>query len=94
MIEKKIRNFFNSIPVSSPDSCCCCGKCEDAQDDAEIMEEELEVMPDAEAEETAPTLCDYARFAAKTFLLLASVLAVGKAVALLVDLISGEDEED
>ena len=45
-------------------------------------------------EEEGITLKEAARFAAKTFLILASVLVVGKTVALLVDLVSGEDESD
>lgn len=87
MIEKKIRKFFNNISISS----CPCKACAEDVCEPEELDEEIEVTPE---EEEGITLKEAARFAAKTFLILASVLVVGKTVALLVDLVSGEDESD
>lgn len=87
MIEKKIRKFFNNISISS----CPCKACAEDICEPEELDEEIEVTPE---EEEGITLKEAARFAAKTFLILASVLVVGKTVALLVDLVSGEDESD
>ena len=87
MIEKKIRKFFNNISISS----CPCKACAEDVCEPEELDEEIEVTPE---EEEGITLKEAARFAAKTFLILASVLVVGKTVALLVDLVSGEDERD
>ena len=87
MIEKKIRKFFNTIPVNS---------CPHADYDEELaildgVEDEIDMT--FEKEDDGITLRDAARFAAKTFIILASVLVVGKTVALLVDLVSGEEED-
>ncbi|MBQ7309322.1 MAG: hypothetical protein IJW87_04005 [Clostridia bacterium] len=87
MIEKKIRKFFNNISISS----CPCKACAEDICEPEELDEEIEVTPE---EEEGITLKEAARFAAKTFLILASVLVVGKTVALLVDLVSGEDESN
>ena len=88
MIEKKIRKFFNTVSVSS---------CPHADYDEERtilngVEDEVGVIP--EKEDDGITLRDAARFAAKTFIILASALVLGKTVALLVDLVNGEEEED
>lgn len=91
MIEKKIRKFFNNISISS----CPCKACAEDICEPEELDEEIEVTPEVISEkEEGITLKEAARFAAKTFLILASVLVVGKTVALLVDLVSGEDESN
>ena len=87
MIEKKIRKFFNTIPVNS---------CPHADYDEELaildgVEDEIDMT--FEKEDDGITLRDAARFAAKTFIILASVLVVGKTVALLVDLVNGEEDD-
>ncbi len=87
MIEKKIRKFFNTIPVNS---------CPHADYDEELaildgVEDEIDMT--FEKEDDGITLRDAARFAAKTFIILASALVLGKTVALLVDLVSGEEDE-
>lgn len=87
MIEKKIRKFFNTIPVNS---------CPHADYDEELaildgVEDEIDMT--FEKEDDGITLRDAARFAAKTFIILASALVLGKTVALLVDLVSGEEED-
>ena len=86
MIEKKIRKFFNSVTVKP----CCCSECAEKLPACDELDEEIVVTP--EEKEEGITLKEAARFAAKTFLILASVLVVGKTVALLVDLVSGEEE--
>lgn len=87
MIEKKIRKFFNTVSVCS---------CPHADYDEELaildgVADEIEVTP--EKEDDGITLRDAARFAAKTFIILASALVLGKTVALLVDLVSGEEDD-
>ena len=87
MIEKKIRKFFNTIPVNS---------CPHADYDEELaildgVEDEIDMT--FEKEDDGITLRDAARFAAKTFIILASALILGKTVALLVDLVSGEEDD-
>lgn len=87
MVEKKIRKFFNTIPVNS---------CPRADYDEELaildgIEDEMDMIP--EEEDDGITLRDAARFAAKTFIILASALVLGKTVALLVDLVNGEEDD-
>ena len=87
MIEKKIRKFFNTIPVNSYPHA-------DYDEELAILDGvEDEIDMTFEKEDDGITLRDAARFAAKTFIILASVLVVGKTVALLVDLVSGEEED-
>lgn len=88
MIEKKIRKFFNTVSVSS----CPHAGYDEEQAILDGVEDEVGVI--LEKEDDGITLRDAARFAAKTFIILASALVLGKTVALLVDLVNGEEEED
>lgn len=88
MIEKKIRKFFNTVSVSS----CPHADYDEEQAILDGVEDEVGVI--LEKEDDGITLRDAARFAAKTFIILASALVLGKTVALLVDLVNGEEEED
>lgn len=88
MIEKKIRKFFNTVSVCS----CPHADYDEERGILDGVEDEVGVIP--EKEDDGITLRDAARFAAKTFIILASALVLGKTVALLVDLVNGDGDED